>query len=349
MVFPSLALTQAFGRAGMTWGWNVGGVMKRLAVVAATAFVAAPAVAAEIEVLRPLPRTSSEPQYYSYYKGPRHAAFTWTGCYLGGHGGGAFANNDFTEGPFVAVIPASAFVPQTTVTISETSFHADSSGALVGGQAGCNLQFARFVIGVEADGAWTRMTGSNVQNGSITLAGTVSGGETTVTSSGTLSAMTDFLATATARFGYAVAYDNQGLIYGKAGAAWEGNKNHFAGGVTTTCCNHITTSLGPPPVNTCDSSSTVFAPFDLRAGAETRIGWTVGAGVEWALFGNWSIKGEYDYLNFGHHTVTFTNTILGVASGPVFTTTNIGYRQQISEVKFGLNYLFGTKPNAGAY
>src|SRR6516164_8897763 len=128
--------------------------------------------------------------YYSYYKAPPRPVFTWTGCYLGGHAGVAFANNDFTNGPFV--VPGAPFFP-----ISDMSFHGDSSGALVGGQAGCNYQFApsSFVVGVEVDAAWTRMTGSIAQSSSAPPSGA-----TTVSSSGTVFALNDFLATATARF-----------------------------------------------------------------------------------------------------------------------------------------------------
>jgi opacity protein-like surface antigen len=320
--------------------------MKKFVVLAAAAFAAAPAFAAELGVLKPLP--GPEP-YYSYYKVPPRPVFTWTGCYLGGHVGGALANNDFTDGPFVALIPPPSVTvpptPPTPFTISDMSFHVNSSGALVGGQAGCNYQFAPsgFVIGVEVDAAWTRMTGSIVES-SLPSTPPVSNGATTVSSSGTVFALNDFLATATARFGYAVGYDNQGLIYGKAGAAWTVDKNHFAGGLTATTC-----IANADPTKPCTPTTTGFAPFDYVAAAETRLGWTIGAGVEWSMLGNWSLKGEYNYMNFGRHTATFTNTSVAVVNGPTFPATNIGFGQQISEVKLGINYLFGSRPYPGLY
>jgi outer membrane immunogenic protein len=30
--------------------------------------------------------------------------------------------------------------------------------------------------------------------------------------------------------------------------------------------------------------------------SDTRVGWTVGVGVEWAFAGNWTTKVEYDYI-----------------------------------------------------
>jgi outer membrane immunogenic protein len=35
------------------------------------------------------------------------------------------------------------------------------------------------------------------------------------------------------------------------------------------------------------------------SGSKTKLGWTVGGGLEWALTRNWSVKAEYLYLNFG--------------------------------------------------
>jgi len=80
------------------------------------------------------------------------------------------------------------------------------------------------------------------------------------------------------------------------------------------------------------SLPTVVAPLNFST-TETRVGWTVGVGVEWAVLRYWSVKGEYDFLDFGRHAVTFTDPFLGSAS--------INVRQQISEVKFGINYRFG--------
>jgi opacity protein-like surface antigen len=42
------------------------------------------------------------------------------------------------------------------------------------------------------------------------------------------------------------------------------------------------------------------------AAGETRTGWTVGGGVEWAFFNNWSAKLEYDFYNFRARNVTLT-------------------------------------------
>jgi opacity protein-like surface antigen len=56
--------------------------------------------------------------------------------------------------------------------------------------------------------------------------------------------------------------------------------------------------------------------------------------VEWAFWDYWSVKLEYDYLDFGSRTVTFNDSLLGPA--------NISVSQRISEVKLGVNYRFGS-------
>ena len=37
----------------------------------------------------------------------------------------------------------------------------------------------------------------------------------------------------------------------------------------------------------------------------TRKGWTVGAGLEWMIYGHWLLRGEYRFSNFGHFRPIF--------------------------------------------
>ena len=65
---------------------------------------------------------------------------------------------------------------------------------------------------------------------------------------------------------------------------------------------------------------------------ETRLGWTAGVGVEWALWDDWSVKLEYDYYGFGTRNVTFIEESTACPSGP----ENI--KQNIQTIKLGLNF-----------
>ena len=83
------------------------------------------------------------------------------------------------------------------------------------------------------------------------------------------SANTRWISTLAARFG--VVLNNGASLYGKAGGAWVDN-------------NATITNL-----NTGASISA----------SNRNSGWVVGAGVEWAIAGNWSAKPEYDFRPTG--------------------------------------------------
>jgi outer membrane immunogenic protein len=72
--------------------------------------------------------------------------------------------------------------------------------------------------------------------------------------------------------------------------------------------------------------------------ASTNTGWAVGGGAEWKLTGNWTVKGEYLFVDLGH--VSTSATIIPPAA-PRFSsglTTRADLVAHIARV--GLNYLF---------
>ena len=295
--------------------------MRKLLVVAEVAVavaVAAPAMAADFPI--------NAPPYAPLYGAPQIIALSWTGCYLGGHIGGSFVDKKF-GGPFVDNAVPSTF-GSTSFAISDPSEDLNSTGLLGGGQAGCNFQFAGdWVIGFEADAS-----GANQQGGgasSLITEGAVLNDGTVVSSNGTASSRTDFIATATGRLGYTFGRLGEGMVYAKGGAAWARDRYQFNGQVLTSACGVVAIVTSPQ----CVVGNSFVTPFNFGA-SETRVGWTVGAGVEWAWWENWSVKLEYDYLDFGSRTVTFNDPLLGAA--------NISVSQRISEVKLGVNYRFGS-------
>ena len=283
--------------------------------VLATALLGGPVVAADLGV-------STAPLYRPPLP-PPPLMFTWTSCYLGGHIGGGFTNNDVVDLVADTAVPTSfgsAVLVETTVN----SINFGSGGFLGGGQAGCDFQLpARWVIGFEGDASWANIGSSKLLAGSTTVISSDFTTTTAVTSNANLSFKTDFTATATARLGYAIGFLGEGLIYAKGGAAWVGNEHGFDGQIATKTCDVLTPTL----------CSTAVTPFSFSR-TETRLGWTVGVGVEWAVLRYWSVKGEYDFLDFSGHNVTLTDPVLG-------GTATVNVKQQISEVKFGINYRFG--------
>ena len=69
----------------------------------------------------------------------------------------------------------------------------------------------------------------------------------------------------------------------------------------------------------------------------TKVGWTIGAGFEWAFAHNWSVKAEYLYFDLGSETIT------GPQTNPVdptqFATYSFNTRGSIARA--GINMRFG--------
>jgi outer membrane immunogenic protein len=68
--------------------------------------------------------------------------------------------------------------------------------------------------------------------------------------------------------------------------------------------------------------------------SETRSGWTVGAGLEYALTRNWSAFLQYNYMRFGTRDLLF----VGITAAVGDETEDI--RENINVVKVGINYRF---------
>jgi outer membrane immunogenic protein len=79
----------------------------------------------------------------------------------------------------------------------------------------------------------------------------------------------------------------------------------------------------------------------LATAAETRSGWTVGAGLEYGITFNLSGFIEYDYYGFGTVGVPFALGTLPLG--------NIDIRENKHVVKAGLNWRFGEPPLVATY
>jgi outer membrane immunogenic protein len=261
--------------------------------------------------------------------------YNWTGCYLGAQLGGAFADNHL-NGPLTArggFDPSLGGVASITTAIDQ---NAGSTAVIAGGQVGCDLQFARnWVIGAQIDGAWTHLNGSQAFTSSAGLPeqGSISLSANTIVQA-------NVLATATGRIGYAVNFDEiAGLFYLKGGAAFVNYDTYNVKGHTSTisCLD----GAAFDPTKGCQSlSSPTNIAVNFGAPPANQWGWTIGLGTEWVVDGNWSIFGEWDYLNFGTHNLTFTD----VNSG----SSQLSVKQSINELKLGINYRFGN-PLPGQY
>ncbi|AXK81691.1 porin family protein [Pseudolabrys taiwanensis] len=122
----------------------------------------------------------------------------------------------------------------------------------------------------------------------------------------------DALGTFGLRGGYTV---NGLLLYGKAGGAWL----------------HEQYDTTPSPG---------AGRRNIAQGKATRLGFMLGAGVEYAFYRNLSARLEYNYLDFNSGSLSATDQ-----SG---ATTDFGVHQQLHLIKLGLNYKLGeTSPLSG--
>jgi outer membrane immunogenic protein len=84
--------------------------------------------------------------------------------------------------------------------------------------------------------------------------------------------------------------------------------------------------------NTLNVTST--GGFASLQNDSTQLGYTVGAGLEYAVDRNWSIKGEYQYINFGSESLSPAGT-----ANTVPTTSN-NITTDIHTFRIGVNWYF---------
>lgn len=163
-------------------------------------------------------------------------AFSWTGFYVGV--GGGFGWIDFDR---------------ETVTGFANSY--DGDGFFVGGQVGYNMQWNWFVGGIELDGNWAEIDGSDGGVG-----GTVDTTELEWLAAGTV----------------------------HLGLGWDRFNPFILGGITGA------------GVDQTNSGSALN-------GEDTFWGWTVGAGVNFALTDHVILGGQYRFTDFQDENFTPTN------------------------------------------
>jgi outer membrane immunogenic protein len=264
--------------------------MRRLvaALLSAAAIGVVSANAADLPVKAPV------------YKAPAVAPFNWTGFYVGGFVGGAFAAGDSSAndpvstaapfiGPYLAAAPIS---------------YGLGSSVIGGGTIGYNYQMGSFVVGPEAEFGYMRLTGSAPFVGGVGIAETAAS-----------STVGDWYGVLAVRFGYAW---NNVLFYGKAGGAVVRQK----ASVIDATASRINPGL-----------------LDAE-GSRTTWGGALGGGVEWAFAHNWTVKAEYLYLGVNHSvTACGVDTGAGSAGFGATFCSNVSF-PSIHTMKVGINYLF---------
>lgn len=189
-----------------------------------------------------------------------------------------------------------------------------ATGAFAGLDAGYNYQSGMVVYGVEAEIAFPEIEGTSTCSA---LSGAFLNSDCKIG--------IDAFGTLTGRVGLALGPDGRSLVYGKAGAAW------YSGSLDLVTNDSETGRSGNP--------------YTRGSNDLNHWGWTLGAGAEYALTGNWSVKAEYDYARFGKQSVTLLPSASLDAAGNVTDTLPARQGHVASELhsfKLGLNYRFGS-------
>ncbi|AEQ09179.1 outer membrane protein Omp [Brucella melitensis NI] len=183
------------------------------------------------------------------------------------------------------------------------SLDVTASGFVGGVQAGYNWQLANgLVLGGEADFQGSTVKSKLVDNGDLSdigVAGNLSGDE-----SFGLKTKVQWFGTVRARLGFTpterlMVYGTGGLAYGK-----------------------VKTSL-----SAYDDGESFSA-----GNSKTKAGWTLGAGVEYAVTNNWTLKSEYLYTDLGKRSFNYIDE----------ENVNINMENKVNfhTVRLGLNYKF---------
>lgn len=278
--------------------------MKRSLLIAAVlASATFPALAADLPVKAPMMPVAVAP------------AWSWTGFYIGGNAGYSWGRSRSNVDYFNPVNGAPIVPPAGSITAND--FKLD--GAVAGGQVGYNWQTGSWVWGLEADAQWTGEKGSSqflCAVGALGPGACVPGltflppGLTGTSVS--LNQGIEWFGTVRGRAGLLVTPSI--LLYATGGLAYGSVKSD---GTLVTA-----NGFGQP----------VGAAF---ANKKTNFGWTVGAGVEAHLGGNWTAKGEYLYVDLGSVT---NDVVFNVP--PASIAAHINSRVTDHVARIGINYHF---------
>jgi outer membrane immunogenic protein len=234
------------------------------------------------------------------FKAPPPPLANWAGFYVGIDGGVTRHEGSFND--------LTGFA--NTAINGGSTFATSKTGGLIGGHVGYNFQDRSFVYGVEADISWVGAKATETW-------GALS------SSSRFISQSQDIPWLATFRL--------------RAGIDFESTLFYFTGGLAV---GQVTDSFnafcGAFPCNGAPAGA-MFAGLSEDT---TRLGWTVGAGVEHMFPSHWTVRGEFRYVDLGRTSVTCT----GLATGPCAAANPNTYRGEFSNTLMsglvGLGYKF---------
>jgi outer membrane immunogenic protein len=237
--------------------------------------------------------------------------FSWTGFYLGANVGG-----DFLSSNLGTTVPATSNIipPATALATGLGNAGAEGRGVAIGGQIGYNYQIGHIVVGLEGDADYLtnrlhRDTGPTSFNAGLNTGEVVD------------NIRNDLLVTARGRFGWAA---DRLLIYATGG--WAGTHQSFARNQYWSFADGCPAGINGLE-NCHDGAISGF-----------KSGFVVGAGFEYAITNNLSVKGEFLHAEFPGSSVISQNNGAFIPSGiqPIVFSE----KTSMNIARVGLNYHF---------
>lgn len=246
---------------------------------------------------------------------PSYEAFPetiWTGLYVGGHIGGSWGNTDISDTYTYNVVD-----PHKDTNIS-------NNGLLAGGQVGYNVQKGNLVYGIEADIGRMDISGDGSAH---LLNGTPNACDGSWNQKCQLDAK------------YSVSGGLYGDIAGRLGYASEKSLFYVKGGPAFLNVDVDTSYVGDNGFTRWQPNNHSHFGFDQ---SETMWGWTVGAGVEYALSPSLSLKAEYQHFDFGTMELDYNGS--HAFNGNIGVSTLNGEAEispTVDAISVGVNYHVG--------
>lgn len=242
---------------------------------------------------------------------PHTTPSDWTGLYLGEQIGYLWGDNN---GGYNFVTPDGSF--------ANTNFYDAAQSVIVGLHGGYNKQFGSWVAGLEGsvDGLNLKKNNPSVFPDYLSTLGLNFYGIVTGSGGSIYSTLRS---------------DIQGSIRGRLGFDWDHLLIYGTGGVAISDFA-LQANMGSLIVNPATFPPPVSIPSYAAAPERTltRVGWTLGGGLEYAIDKNWSVRTEYRYSDFG----SVSEAANLVSSPGVFFAGERHFNQ--NQIQVGFSYKF---------
>lgn len=234
------------------------------------------------------------------------ADYNWTGVYVGINAGGVINASRYNLTPSGDYLTDPVFTPTNSLWSDSASL--GNAGFTGGGQVGFNYQIHKFfIIGLETDFNY------NGLNKTDSVSRWVADPDYPGQFMHTVKQKIDYFGTLRGRLGFSPI--NRMLLYGTGGLAY----------------GHVKSSTNVSFENTTDIYNGSISNL--------RLGWTAGAGAEYAIGKHWLIKTEYLYVDLGSQTYTS-----GIDCPSGSTSCNYTYGTKLKSrehvIRAGLSYKF---------